>query len=59
MSLTTQRWFLGAALVVTAALALVACADNPEIVSPLQPAPQVADNDGGSSQADDASDGAP
>lgn len=56
MSLTTQRWFLGVALVLTAAVALVACADNPEIVSPLQPMPIQNQADGGASAdaADDA-----
>lgn len=49
MSLTTQRWFLGIALVLTAALALVACADNPEIVAPLQPTPLQNGADGGAS----------
>lgn len=59
MSLTTQRWFFGAALVVAAALAIVACADNPEIVVPLEPAPDRSATDAGSTQSADAADGAP
>ena len=59
MSLTTQRWFFGAAVVLAAALAIAACADNPEVVLPLEPAADQSATDAGSSQSADAADGAP